>query len=133
MKRIILLLSIPFLVLSCSYEWLPHYTTFEEATAHITEKYGEPALVRDTVFYDDGTVRNRVAYWDINPPEIVQEEITFVFSINNEYTYIKENEYITYFVEAWNQTSSERSIVLKYNQYGWGILTGKRSATKYIE
>lgn len=125
MKRIILLLSISFLFFSCSYEWPPPYVNFEEATAHITEQYGEPAVIRDTAFYDDGTVRNRVVYWDIDPPE------TEIFT--TDYGQVVTREYITYYIEIWNQPYSNRSTVIRYRQYGWEILRESRTLYQYVE
>ena len=123
MKRIIFLLLISFLILSCApYEFYP-YVTFEEATAYITEQYGEPGLIKDTVFYDDGTVRNRLVYWRIDPPEI--EHYVDVY---NGREYPRTREYTSYYIEIWNQNNDDRNVIIRYRQYGWEVLRETKGA-----
>lgn len=110
MKKLIIVI-ISLLIYSCSYEWPPHYVTFEEAIEFIIEHYGDPILIRDTSFYDDGIVRNRVVYWEIVPPEFADVD-----------KYGRERYYTSINIEIWNQPYSDRSIVLKYRQYGWEVL-----------
>lgn len=129
MKKIILAI-LSFIIISCSWEWTPpEPISFEEATSHITELYGEPAVVRDTVFYEDGTVRNRVAYWDIDPPE--EYEVTIEYGGGRLYTYT--SYYTTYSVEAWNQPDGSLDGWKIYRHYGWELLRGNKGKYQYIE
>lgn len=60
MKKIILFIIVVIIFSACQDPWATYpYTTFDQAIEEITVDYGDPAIVRDTVFYDDGTVRER--------------------------------------------------------------------------
>lgn len=147
MKKLLTVLAIA-LVSSCSNPWEytdNFYISFEEAAAHIIDKYDEPEVIRATVFYNDEeptvdyatfeelrqseeTIRNVVAYWTIYPPEV--EEITVEFSPGNYYTYTRE--YTSYNIEAWNQNDSSMSALKRYRYYGWSILRESRGTYQFV-
>ena len=152
MHRLLFGFALLLLLASCSYDWPPPYVDFEEATAHITEKYGEPAVIRATAFYEEGesykdipdstslveqqdSIRRLVVYWDIDPPEVKEEWITKTYGPGSEYeyTYLKTTEYITYQIEIWNQPYSDRTTINRYRQYGWEILREHKSTYQYVE
>lgn len=113
MRKLILIAIIVILFASCQnpYVWPPPYVTFEEAIEFITEDYGEPYLIRDTVFYEDGTIRNRVAYWEIDPPELIPDPDDRRFG---------DRFYTSISMEAWNQPYEDE--IKRRRQYGWEVL-----------
>lgn len=111
MKKLIVVIVAMLIFASCSWEYNPHLTTFEESIEEITADYGDPILVIDTVWYPDGIVRNRVAYWNIDPPEYWGDNM-----------YGQPQYYTSVSTEVWNQPYSDQSSVYRHNQYGWEML-----------
>lgn len=123
MKKIILFLITVIIFISCQDPWATYpYTTFDQAIEEITNEYGDPAVVKDTVFYDDGTVRNRVAYWDIDPPEYYGDN------------HIGQPQYYTTIsAEIWNQPYNDKNSLVRYRQYGWELLRLTKGNADYLE
>jgi len=116
MKTLVLTLVL-VLFFSCA-PWERPYVDFDTAISEITVDYGSPAFIRDTVWYPDGSVRNRVAYWEID--EFDEFAFYNIYGVAYYYTSIS--------AEIWNQNDPTN-----WNQtrYGWEILTWKKSRTTF--
>lgn len=126
MKLILILLSMVFI--SCQEPIFYPYVTFEEAISEITDDYGDPAVIRDTTFYDDGTVRNRIVYWDIDPPE----EYTVILYEGTSREIKAVRYYTMAQAEVWHQAYGDRSTITRYRQYGWEILRWNKGNYDFI-
>lgn len=129
MKRLFFFIIPIVIFISCQDPWATYpYTTFDQALEEISNEYGEPALIKDTVFYDDGTVRNRMVYWDIDPPEPYTVTVG-----SGESSYTSTRYYTTVSAEVWHQPYGDKSSLVRHRQYGWEILRWNKGTYQYIE
>lgn len=123
MRKLLLIITTLTIFLSCQNPWETYpYTTFEQSIEEITNDYGEPKVIKETCFYDDGTVRNQVIYFDIDPPEYYGDD----FLGRPQY-------YTTISAEVWHQPYSDKNSLVKHDLYGWELLHWTKGKFSYIE
>lgn len=107
---------------SCSMPMAHNPATFEEAISPYVEVYGEPDVVRDTYFLEDGTVSRRLVSWDISS----YEELSHINNITREEVY-----YTTLNVEVANSPHPD-----SYNRFrivGWVVIRETRNRASIYE
>lgn len=134
MKKKIGFILFAILIFGCSTPFNdPYFVTFEDAISDLVEEYGEPTVIRDTYCYvevgaipcetneGNDNVRNRVAYWIVDPPRDTDRVDWAGRTIT----------YSTVSVEVWKQ--DDPNDYRRSGVYGWDILRINRGNFQFMD
>lgn len=104
---------------SCQWDYVIPYITYEETIQPYIDEYGEPKIVNETEWYEDGTLRKRSVYFEIDPPE----------PFYNKYNRLRY--YTSMHVVVW-QVPTLEDATTKWH-YGWNVLSETKGAYQFLD